>query len=327
MVNLTTSVGNVQLESCLMNASGCHCTTKDELLILNDYPNKYVGAVVSKSSTLEKRIGNDMPRYYDNSFGTINSMGIPNYGYRYYTDIGSGSLNKPFIQSIIPFSLDDMQLMLYDINRSTSNYIVELNLSCPNLINKSVVGYDFESLDTYLSRLNDMRLENITLGLKLPPYYENRTFEQVANLITKYSNNTKFITCINSVVNGLLVDIYTGTTKIVPKDGYGGIGGEYCRPTALANVNQFYKLLDGKLDIIGCGGVSKGEHVMEHILCGASAVQIGSQLIREGPECFKRVGEELTTLMNKMDYKKIGDFKGRLKVVDIVEDCPIAKIY
>ncbi|AYV81988.1 MAG: dihydroorotate oxidase [Homavirus sp.] len=334
---LHTTICDVKFDSLLMNASGCWCTHTDEL---DDIYASFSGAVVSKSSTVEPRKGNSLPRFYQDELGTINSMGVPNFGYKYYLDHSEVIEYKPYIQSIMPFNIDEMNLMLYDINRLSKKddinrlskkddinrlskkkvpYFVELNLSCPNIINKSIVGNDFESLDIYLDSLNQLNLSNLIVGLKLPPYYEFRTFEQVSNLIQKYSNNIGFLTTINSVVNGLLIDIDNQTTRINPKDGYGGIGGEYCRPTALANVNQFYKLLGDRLDIIGCGGVSTGAHVFEHILCGASAVQIGSQLVKEGPKCFTRIGEELKKLMRNNNYKEIEEFRGKLQVIDNIQ--------
>jgi len=228
-------------------------------------------------------------------------------------DYGKNIKNKPFIQSIIPFCQNDMKVMLYDINNSNSKKLVELNLSCLNLINKSIVGYDFECFEKYLSDLNNYKIDNLRVGLKLPPYYELRTFEIVSNLIQKYSNNIKFLTCINSIVDGLSIDINTQKTKIYPKCGFGGIGGEYCRPTALANVNRFYKFLGNKIDIVGCGGISKGVHVFEHILCGASAVEIGSQLIKEGSKCFSRIIKEFEAIMVDKKFNHISSFKGKLK--------------
>lgn len=315
-IDLSTQISNTDIDKCLFNASGCWCTTAEEL---DDLNNSSSGAIVSKSSTLLPRSGNSKPRFYLNDYGTINSMGVPNKGYKFYINYAKDVICKPFIQSIIPFCLEDMETMLYDINNSKDslNNLVELNLSCPNIINKSIVAYDFEILDIYLDTLNQFQLPNLKIGIKLPPFSELHIFEKVSNLLLKYSNNINFITCINSLVNGLFVDTKTCKTQIHPKGGFGGIGGEYCRPIALANVNRFYNLVGNKLDIIGCGGVSEGKHVFEHILCGASAVQVGSQLVREGPLCFKRIIEEFKLIMQSNGYTNIHDFKGQLQTCSI----------
>ena len=105
-----------------------------------------------------------------------------------------------------------------------------------------------------------------------------------------------FITCINSIGNGLVINPDTDSVSIKPKYGFGGIGGQCIKPTALANVRKFYELTN--CDIVGCGGVVNGRDVYEHILCGAKAVQIGSQFKREGIEVFDRISQELQVIMN-----------------------------
>ena len=148
------------------------------------------------------------------------------------------------------------------------------------------------------------------MGLKLPPYFDPSHFDHVAKVINKYPDTIKFITCINSLGNGLVIDPETDHPVIYPKGGLGGIGGDYCKPIALANVYQFYQRLD--IPIIGCGGVKHGTDVYEHIMAGASLVQIGTQLVKEGPGCFKRIEREFLELIEKKGYSKIEDFRGKI---------------
>ena len=101
---------------------------------------------------------------------------------------------------------------------------------------------------------------------------------------------------------------------IHPKGGYGGIGGIHCKPTALSNVNKFYHRLGDRLDIIGCGGITTGRDVFEHILCGASAVQVGTCFLEEGLSCFDRLQTELIEIMQQKNYTCLNDFKGCLKI-------------
>lgn len=80
-----------------------------------------------------------------------------------------------------------------------------------------------------------------------------------------------------------MIDVEQEAVVIKPKDGFGGIGGDYVLPTALAtHVNAFYRRCPEK-QIIGCGGVKTGEHVFMHLLAGASLVQVGTALYEEGP--------------------------------------------
>jgi len=206
--------------------------------------------------------------------------------------------------------------MLKTINHlcnKSKKYLIELNLSCPNIINKSIVAYDYELLKKYLDIVDNLDTNNLTIGLKLPPYHQEQDFNIVSEIIDKY-DKIKFVVCINSVVNGLLVDFETETTKINPKNGLGGIGGVYCKPTALANVHNFYKRLGHKINIIGCGGVITGLDVFEMLLVGASAVQVGTQLMKQGIDIFNTLKKELCDIMIKKGYLEINEFMGKLKV-------------
>lgn len=86
--------------------------------------------------------------------------------------------------------------------------------------------------------------------------------------------------------NGLYIDTEQEAAVIKPKEGFGGIGGEYIKPTALANVRAFYTRLKPEIQIIGTGVIRTGQDAFEHLLCGASMLQIGTELHKEGPEIF-----------------------------------------
>lgn len=310
--NLETTIVDQLLSNPVYNASGCWCTSYEEL---NQLVNSEGGAVVSKSSTVEPRTGNPEPRRYLDSYGSVNSMGVPNFGFKYYGEFFDQVDKKLYIQSVIPFSLEELRHMLIELNDKPRT--IELNLSCPNIINKSIVAYDPITFENYLSELRALKLDKLTIGLKLPPYYEKESFIWVSDLIREYKDVIRFITCINSVVDGLIVEDLG--TAIYPKNGFGGIGGMYCKPTALANVRRFYVLIGDIVEIIGCGGVRTGRDVFEHILCGASAVQVGTELVREGPEIFKRLNQELIQEMKKYGFNKLNDFKGNLRETPVIQ--------
>jgi len=67
------------------------------------------------------------------------------------------------------------------------------------------------------------------------------------------------------------------------------------------------------IKVIGCGGVLNGKDAFEHLLCGASMVQVGSQLMKETPSIFAKIVEELTAIMKEKGYNSIEDFRGKLK--------------
>ena len=97
--------------------------------------------------------------------------------------------------------------------------------------------------------------------------------------------------------NGLYIE--DESVVIRPKNGFGGIGGEYIKPTALANVHAFYQRSNPQIQIIGTGGVLTGRDAFEHILCGASMVQVGTTLHKEGVCAFDRITNELKAIMTE----------------------------
>ncbi|HRI27042.1 MAG TPA: dihydroorotate oxidase [Chitinophagales bacterium] len=311
-IHLQTQIGNIQLPSCIYNASGARCSTGEELTAL---AQSEAGAVLSKSCTEAYREGNPSPRYYETDLGSINSMGLPNLGCAFYADYARthAGLNagKPYFVSVSGLSLEENIGIFKQLYPAEGIAAIELNLSCPNVPGKPQTGYDFEQVQRVLEAV--LPLSRVPVGVKLPPYFDMVHFEQMSAILNRYP--LAFVTCINSIGNGLVIDAVTETVVIKPKNGYGGLGGDYVKPTALANVHQFYRLLRKDIAIIGCGGVKTGLDVFEHILCGAAAVQIGTQLMREYTACFLRLALELKAVMAQKGYTTITDFKGKLNYI------------
>jgi dihydroorotate dehydrogenase (fumarate) len=315
-MSVQTSIGSLILDSCIYNASGPRCTTLEELLKLDSSES---ALVLSKSSTLEKRDGNEKPRYYNHDLGSINSMGLPNLGYQYYINNGN-SIVKPYIISVNGLTLDDTKVIVRNIILSQDINGIEINLSCPNIIGKGQLAYDLPTMDNYLTEIFKVLKNNknptFLVGLKLPPYFDLHWYPQITEILKKYPIH--FITCVNSIGNGLLVDSNSESTYIRPKGGMGGIGGKYIKPIGLSNVRNFYLEFQKQnlnIDIIGCGGIETGEDIFEYILCGAQAVQIGTQFYKEGINCFPRLKKELIDIMIKKSYKNLSDFRGKLKII------------
>ena len=309
-INVQTSFAGLTLDTCIYNASGPWCTTRADL---EGIGGSAAGAILTKSATLERRAGNPSPRYVETPLGSINSMGLPNEGYQFYADLAPDlqAYNKPYLLSVAGLSLENNLHMLKALNEVEHIDAIELNLSCPNVPGKPQTGYDFERTQEVLEKAT--ALCRHPLGVKLPPYFDLIHFEQMAAILNQYP--IQFVTCVNSIGNGLVIDVDLEQVVIKPKGGFGGIGGDYIKPTALANVRQFYLLLRDDIAVIGCGGVKTGSDVFEHLLCGATAVQVGTQYHREGPDCFLRLTQELKTLMEEKGYEDLAAVRGKLKVL------------
>ncbi len=311
-MTLSVEINKVKFPHPVFNAAGPKDVTLDELMVIG---RSQSSAILMKSCTLEPRDGNPEPRYYEDEFGSINSMGLPNKGYQEYgkyTPILKATFKKPVIASVSGMKIEDNVKIIKFFSTIQELDMIELNLSCPNLPGKPQIGYDADASDKLIRSVKDVCSK--PLGLKLPPYFDFVHFEQMAKVINKHTPD--FVTCINSLGNGLIIDAMKEETVIKPKGGFGGIGGDYCKPTALANVRKFYELLNKDIAIIGCGGIKSGIDVFEFILAGASAVQIGTHYLKEGPSVFERCVKELEHMMKKKKYSSLDEFRGTLKVIE-----------
>ena len=294
MADISTEIAGVKFETCVFNAAGPADVTLKELEVIGKSKSS---AITMKSCTLEPRKGNPEPRYADLEFGSINSMGLPNLGYKAYvkfSKIVKEKYAKPVVASISGMTLEDNIVIFKAFNDSPVD-LIEFNPGSPNTIGKPIVGYDFQEMDRLLETVS--KICKKPWGVKLPAYFDFVHYDQIAKVIKKYP--VKFLTCINSVGNGLVIDPNKEKTVIKPKGGFGGIGGRYIKYTALANVRKFYELLGKKIQIIGVGGVYTGVDAFEFILAGASAVQIGTAFLQKGPGIFGRVQKELSVFIDK----------------------------
>ena len=306
-MDLSTTIAGVKFPSCFMNASGAMCVTREELLALGQ---SRAGAIVTKSMTVEAREGNPSPRYYGFPGGSINSMGLPNLGYKVYAELipELKQYGKPVIASVAGLCEDDFPTIAKVINASRPD-LIEVNLSCPNIPGKPQIGYDAETSERLLTRLR--KVITVPMGVKLPPYFDPAHHKVMGDVISRCG--VDFLNVINSVGNGLVVDSEREVPVIKPKGGFGGVGGAIIKPVALANVRAFWKIFEGRMPIIGTGGVMDGVDAFEHVLCGASAVQIGTVLVEEGIGVFDRLEMELATLLSKKRYQTLADCRGKLK--------------
>ena len=306
-MDLTVDIAGVKFPSCFMNASGALCVTENELMALG---GSHSGAIVTKSMTLEARQGNPMPRYYGFPGGSINSMGLPNLGYKAYAALipALKQFGKPVIASVAGLCEEDFPTIAEVINRAKPD-LIEVNLSCPNIPGKPQIGYDADTSERIVKRLR--KIVTVPMGVKLPPYFDPAHHKLMGDVLARCG--VDFLTLINSVGNGLVVNPDAETVVIKPKGGFGGLGGAMIKPVALANVRAFWKHFHGTMPIVGTGGVVDGVDAFEHVLCGASAVQIGTVLVEEGVQVFERLEHELTACLGKKGYKTIGDCRGKLK--------------
>ncbi len=304
-------IWDMEFSGIIYNSSGPRCTTWKELQALW---NSDSSAIMMKSCSPLPREGNPEPRYSEVELGSINSIGLANHGYKKYREYAKKLKkefpDKPIIASIVGFSHEDFLLLVEAFQNEDAVDILEVNLSCPNVVGKPQIAYDFESSDELIAKIFKIP-GNKPVWFKLPPYFDPIHTETMAGVLKKYP--IRFITCINSVGNTLIIDPERESPLIAPKWGLGWLGGDYVKPVALANVRSFYKLLGDRMTIIWCGGIKTWVDVFEHLLAGASLVQLGTILWKEDVECFKRINKEFNEYMDKKGYTDLRQVIGQLK--------------
>jgi len=312
-----TKVAGLDFSGYAINASGINNQALSQLKKIADSPS---AAVMLKSTTLEKRLGNPNPKYIVKSplipGCTFNSMGLPNDGIAkslgYVEELKEYS-QKPVIISISGLSLDENVELFKQIQTHGKADAVEINLSCPNVIGKPIIGYDLEQIETTLKAISKIK-GVVKLGLKLPPYLDVTMFDKVAKILLEYKDLVKFISTINTV-SALVIDPKKESVIIKPKNGVGGLGGDFVKPIGLLNVRSFYERLNGEIAIIGVGGIRNGTDAFEYLLAGADSVQVGTAFAHEGIKVFEKIEIELKTILEEKGYQSIEEIKGGLKTL------------
>ena len=320
IVSLKTTLAGIPMDCCIYNASGPRTGSSAALAKIAASKS---GGVLAKSATVIKQLGNPQPRTWQSENASLNSEGLPNSGIDYYLDETTiaesvAPSEKPYMVSISGKTLDDNVLMIkqiIEVNKKTGKIAcVELNLACPNIIGKPIIAYDFDQMKAVVSKVASVSgIQSLRLGVKLPPYFDGPHFEAAASILNAHKHIVSYVATINTIGNALVVDAVAEMPCISSNGGFAGVSGKAVKFTALANVRKMRLLLDTSIDVVGVGGIETGEDAFEHILCGATAVQVGTTHWREGPKCFDRIHDELIVLMEQKGYSSIADFKGKLK--------------
>lgn len=292
------NIAGYEFDGFIMGASGCHDHTLEEL---TELAKSESAAIVTKSCTLAPLSGNDGTIYWEGDDRAINSIGLKNRGCQYiFDDLRHIETDKVKMVSIAAEQKGtNAALALYALEKTRgAKLLLEFNVSCPNT-NGKMLGYNFEKLEVVLHMVDS--IVESPYGLKLPAYLDVSQFEQIVAIIKKHPF-VQFITCINSV-RGLIINLNNNNipTAITPNEGIGGVSGPIIKPLGLANVGTFRKMFEENnvnISIIGCGGISTVNDVVEYLMCGADALQIGFQLKKEGPSVFKRLHRELRDLID-----------------------------
>ena len=304
MIDLKCKIGSVEFVNPLFTASGTFGYG-------HDYPDivdvSKIGAIVTKSITREQRKGNPPPRIVETPCGMLNSIGLANIGLdNFINDVipKYDSLDTKIIVNIAGSTIDEYIKVLSDVDSANTDITgYEINISCPN-VDKG--GMEF-GVDEKLSFELTTELRKLTqklLIIKLSPNITDIT--KIVLAVEKAGADA--VSAINTVV-GMQID--TNIKKPAIHQTYAGLSGPAIRPIALAMVHKIAQVVH--IPIIGIGGISNAEDVIQFLLAGATAVQIGTANFNN-PNLYKDVEHDLINYCKKHNIEHYSDLVGGVEL-------------
>ena len=300
MVNLSVNLCGVKLDNPIVPASGTFGFGYE----FNDiYDINILGAISIKGTTKEPRFGNPLPRIAECSSGLINSIGLQNPGIDAVIEKEIPKLRtvyrKPIISNISGFSVDEYVECCSKIDKVDDVAIIEVNVSCPNVHNGGMsFGTDPKNVETVTREVKKITTKPVFV--KLTP----NVTDIVSIAKAAEEGGADGISLINTS-QGLRVNLNTRRPVIANK--IGGFSGRAIFPIALKMVYQVYDAV--KLPIMGIGGVATAEDVLEMMMAGATAVQVGAENL-VNPYACRDIIRDLPLVMAKYRINDLNDIIG-----------------
>jgi len=303
VTDLSVNIGALRLKSPIMSASGCfgygveYAGTVDLASL---------GAVVVKGLFLNERQGHPPPRIVETPAGMLNAIGLQKVGIEEFLSVKLPKLHEKGVTVIANVWGDteaEYRAVVERIGDDPRVAAVELNVSCPNVVKGGMVfGNDPSALQALVAAVRPAT--RLPLVVKLSP----NVTDVVAAARAAVDGGADVLSLINTLV-GLSIDVETREPKI----GFttGGLSGPAIRPVAVRMVWEVRKALPG-VPIFGIGGIETVEHVLEFLVAGANAVQVGTANFRD-PGVSGRLVRDLAAWCERHGVARVADLSGTLK--------------
>ncbi len=300
MVNLKVNLSGVELDNPIIPASG---TFGFGYEFAELYDINILGSLSFKGTTIEPRFGNPTPRIAETRSGMINSVGLQNPGVDKVISEELPKLRacfkKPIMANISGFSIDEYSKCCEKIDKEDQVEFIEVNVSCPNVHNGGMsFGTSPESAAEVTRAVKAVTTKPVFI--KLSPNVTD--IVSIAKACEEAGADG--ISLINTLL-GMKIDLKTRKPVIANK--MGGFSGDAIFPVAVRMVYQVYEAVN--IPIIGMGGVSRAEDVIELMLAGATAVEVGAANLTE-PFACKNIIEDLPRVMEKYGINNLKDIIG-----------------
>ena len=298
MSRLSVSLPGLHLKNPVIPASGT-CWYGQE--IARNYDLNKLGSLVIKSTTSQPRKGNPAPRACETSAGWLNAYGLNNAGVDNVVQeklpwLAQNYPELPVIASAAGFSEEEYEAVAAKLGTSPYVSAMELNVSCPNVKHGGLaMGTDPELLERLTRRC--VAVSNVPVYVKLTP---NIT-DIVPLAKAAINGGAAGLTMINTLT-GMAIDLKTRKPKLANVTG--GLSGAALKPIALRMIHQVRQF--SNIPIIGVGGIETPEDVLEFMMAGANAVEVGSASFHDPLACPKII-DQLPTVMDYYGIEKLTD--------------------
>ena len=303
MGRLSVNLSGLQLDNPIIPASGTFGFGQEYQQF---YDINILGSFSCKGTTREARYGNELPRIAECTAGMINAVGLQNPGIDHVINHELKELSnfyqKKIIANVSGFSLDEYVEVASKMDQQNIVGIIEVNISCPNVKHG---GLSFGTDPKQAAEVTKVAKAvcKKPVYVKLSPNVTS--IVEIAKAVVEAGADG--IVAINTLL-GSRFDIKTGRPIIA--NVAGGFSGDAIKPVALRCVHQIANAVD--VPIIGVGGISTCEDVIEMISAGATAVQVGAANLKNPYVCYELVNH-LEEVMDQYNIASIESIIGRSK--------------
>ena len=267
------------------------------------YDINCLGSISFKGTTIEPRFGNPTPRIAECEAGMLNSVGLQNPGAEKVLTEELPRLKKvfkkPIMANVSGFSVKDYTAAVEILDREDAIGWFEINISCPNVHGGGLAfGTSCENAAAVTAAVKKVTKKPVLI--KLSPNVTDIT--EIAKACE--AAGADGLSLINTLL-GMRIDLKTKKPVLANKAG--GFSGPAIKPVAVRMIYQVYEAV--KIPIVGMGGISTAEDVIEMMLAGASAVEVGAANLVE-PFACKNIIEDLPRVMQKYGIDNLKDIIG-----------------
>ena len=300
--DLRVSIAGIELKNPVIAASGtfAYGLEFEDVVHLDR-----LGGFVVKGLSREPIIGNPPPRLYETAAGMLNAIGLQNIGARAFVDEKLPKLRtlKDTIANVFGYTREDYEHTIQILNEGEGIAAYELNVSCPNTQYGGIqFGSDPRSLDELVTTAK--RFSQRPLIVKLSPNVTS--IGQMAHVAQEAGADA--ISLVNTFV-AMSIDVVTRKPRIANLTA--GLSGPAIKPIAVRMVYEASKSV--QIPIIGMGGISTATDVIEYMLAGASAVQVGTASYWD-PRATEKIVAELTRWCAEREVPRIAELTGAMQV-------------